>query len=126
MQVALAEISRLADNIRTARCMSLDVDCAKEKVFQSQRPEVYFTHLNLADDPDKERRERLQAIDTSLGLLEGHIQDTIDAGFAAAACLQPVGTEARRNEGAYPGIADFVKGLPKSAMPACGSKKEVP
>jgi hypothetical protein len=80
----------------------------------------------LADDPNKERRERLQAIDTSLGLLEGHIQDTIDAGFSAAACLQPIGTEAKRNEGAYPGVSDFVRSLPKSSMPPCPTKKEAP
>jgi NTE family protein len=125
MQVALSEISRLADNIRTARCMSLDVDCAKEKVFQAQRPEVYFSHLNLADDPNKERRERLQAIDTSLGLLEGHIQDTIDSGFSAAACLTPVGADARRNEGAYPGISDFARSL-KAATPPCPIKGATP
>jgi len=119
MQVALAEISRLADNIRTARCMGLNVDCTKEKVFQAQRPEVYFTHLNLADDPNKARREKLQSISTSLGLLEGHIGDTIDSGYAAAACLKPVGTQARRNEGAYPGLSDFVRSLPRASAPAC-------
>lgn len=122
MQVALSEISRLADNIRTARCLQLDVDCAKERVFQAQRPEVYFSHLNLADDPNKERSEKLQTISTSLGLLEGHITDTIDSGFAAAACLKPVGTLAQRNEGAYPGLADFVQSMPKAARPPCPVK----
>lgn len=122
MQVALSEISRLADNIRTARCMNLDLDCAKDKVFQAQRPEVYFSHLNLADDPNKDRREKLQSISTSLGLLEGHIGDTIDAGYAAAACLAPTGTQAQRNEGAYPGVTDFVKSMSKSSLPACPNR----
>ena len=119
MQVALSEIARLADNIRTARCMSLDIDCAKDKVFQSQRPEVYFSHLNLADDPNQTRREKLQSISTSLGLLEGHIADTIESGFDAAACLQSTGVQAQRNEGAYPGITDFVRSMPKATMPKC-------
>lgn len=125
MQVALSEISRLADNIRTARCMSLDIDCSREKVFQSQRPEVYFSHLNLADDPNKPRREKLQSISTSLGLLEGHIADTIDSGYAAAACLPSTGVQAQRNEGAYPGITDFVRSLPKATTPACTPTTEV-
>ena len=119
MQVALSEIARLADNIRTARCMSLDIDCAKAKVFQSQRPEVYFSHLNLADDPNQTRREKLQSISTSLGLLEGHIADTIESGFDAAACLQSTGVQAQRNEGAYPGITDFVRSMPNATMPKC-------
>lgn len=126
MQVALSEIARLADNIRTARCMSLDIDCTKDKVFQSQRPEVYFSHLNLADDPNKPRREKLQSISTSLGLLEGHIADTIASGFDAAACLKPVGTQAQRNEGAYPGLADFVRSMPKAALPVCSSASVEP
>jgi hypothetical protein len=121
LQVALTELNTLADNIGTVRCMSYPDECAASA--QGQRPEVFFSRVSLADDPDKKRREKLQQLDTSLGLLEGNVQATINAGFDAARCLPRTGRDARRNVGAYPGLTDLFAVISRKPPVSCAREK---